>query len=130
MTYFTLVFGDFVFESFLATGVELDVVPAEDFQGLLVRALGCVVVGHRVAAVVRQVLLAVRRQQLQEGHLVAVRLVGELEAGVHLREPNLETKANHVTIHSTKKLLQSFSLAIVPQYQPQKVRLNLVKYRN
>ena len=72
VTYFTLIFGHFVLESLFTQGVEFNVVPSEDFDSLLVRTLVGIVMGHRVTAVVCHVLATVSRQQLQEGHLVAV----------------------------------------------------------
>ena len=77
-TYFTLIFCHFVLEPLFALGIDFNIVPAKDLEGLLERALVGIVGSYRVSAMVGHVLATMSREQLQEGKLVAVRFVREL----------------------------------------------------
>ena len=78
-THLTLVELDAVAELGGALGDELHVVVRLELDGLVVGLLRGVVVGYRVTAVVRHVLVGALTEQLQEVDLDAVRLVGELQ---------------------------------------------------
>lgn len=60
-TYFTLVFDNFILESLLAHGIELNIVPAKDLHGFFKRPIVSIVIGNRVAAMVSQILASVGR---------------------------------------------------------------------
>jgi hypothetical protein len=76
--YLTAVLLDGVGEPLVALGSKLEVVPRHELGRVPERVLGSVEVGYRVLAVVCDLLLRLGGNQLQEGDLVAVSLVGEL----------------------------------------------------
>lgn len=64
--YLAAVLQDVISEPLAASGCDLSIVIGEELDGLAVGVLGRVVIGDRVLAVVRQVLLSCGGQQLQE----------------------------------------------------------------